>query len=74
MNQDTSAEICPGQLTRVMLNGVLRRVRVVNVTPRYVYFRYYKRGVGYIEGKVRSEVLRADIASEAKLLVICQLA
>ena len=68
MNQDTSDRIRPGQLTRVMLNRVLRRVRVVKVTANFVYFRYYKRGVGYTEGKVRSEVLRADIVSEAELL------
>ena len=60
MNEDTSARIRPGQLIRVMIDRVLRRVRVVNATPRYVYFRYYKRGVGYTQGKIRREVLRAD--------------
>ena len=42
-----------------MVDRVLRRVRVVNVTPKYVYFRYYKRAVaGYIQGKIRREVFR----------------
>lgn len=58
--QETSGRIRPGAITRVIVRRVLRRVRVVNVTPKYIYFRYYKRGVGYTQGKVRREVLRAD--------------